>query len=70
MEVTPDGSYRVAERGVSNRDSVAAAAVTEAVVTGLFGVRGRKEGPAVGFEDTVFGRLDGIRVRGYGLPAS
>jgi hypothetical protein len=36
MEVTADGRYRVAERGVSNRESVAAVAVTEAVIAGLF----------------------------------
>src|SRR6202012_6169020 len=38
MEATADGRYRVAERGVSNRESVAAVAVTEAVIAGLFGI--------------------------------
>lgn len=38
MEVTRDGSYRVAERGVSNRESNAAVAVTETVIAGLFGI--------------------------------
>jgi hypothetical protein len=36
MEATPAGPYRVAERGVSNRESVAAVALTEAVIKGLF----------------------------------
>jgi len=38
MEHIGDGRYRVAERGVSNRDSNAGVAVTEAVIAGLFGL--------------------------------
>ncbi|WP_328911771.1 MULTISPECIES: laminin G domain-containing protein [unclassified Streptomyces] len=55
MEVTEGGRYRVAERGVSNRESVAAVAVTEAVIAGLFGV----EGAGVGADPvvTAFGAL-------------
>jgi hypothetical protein len=44
MEATADGRYRVAERGVSNRESVAAVAVTEAVIAGLFGVEAEPAG--------------------------
>ena len=55
-----DGRYRVAERGVSNRDSNAAVAVTEAVIAGLFGIRAD------------FGTLDqplGATESPYGTPA-
>jgi hypothetical protein len=38
MEILPDGSVRVAERGISNRDSIAAAATAEAVLSALFDV--------------------------------
>lgn len=37
QEAVGNGRYRTAERGVSNRESVAAAAVTEAILVGLFG---------------------------------
>ncbi|MFJ4989305.1 hypothetical protein ACIP9H_36600 [Streptomyces sp. NPDC088732] len=68
MEVTPDGSYRVAERGVSNRESVAAVAVTEAVLGGLFGIAAevlRPGGPPL---ENAFGRLTDVRAAGHGLP--
>ncbi|GIH10367.1 hypothetical protein Rhe02_84340 [Rhizocola hellebori] len=38
MEAVGGGRYRVAERGVANRDTNAAIAVTEAVIAGLFGI--------------------------------
>jgi hypothetical protein len=70
MEVTADGTYRVAERGVSNRESVAAVAVTEAVIAGLFGIdaglgalSGRVEGSTRG----EFGELHGVRAIGFDL---
>ncbi|MYV54487.1 laminin G domain-containing protein [Streptomyces sp. SID3212] len=69
MEVTPDGSYRVAERGVSNRESNAAVAVTEAVLAGLFGIRSgftsltRDQGAA----RSPYGRLENIRALGFDL---
>ncbi|MFC4035610.1 hypothetical protein ACFO3J_29695 [Streptomyces polygonati] len=74
MEVTEDGSYRVAERGVSNRESVAAVAVTEAVIAGLFGVEAGLSslggGAVEGTLDTEYGRLTGVRSAGFDLPAS
>jgi hypothetical protein len=72
MEVTPDGSYRVAERGVSNRESVAAVAVTEAVIAGLFGVEASVSslgGAVEGALLTEYGRLSGVRAVGFDLPA-
>ncbi|MEV0718604.1 hypothetical protein, partial [Asanoa sp. NPDC050611] len=38
MEIVADGRVRVAGRGVANRDSIAGAAIAEAVIAGLFGV--------------------------------
>lgn len=61
MEVTPDGTYRVAERGVSNRESVAAVAVTEAVLAGLFGIAADVLQPGVPPLENAFGRLTGVR---------
>ncbi|MFF3562404.1 hypothetical protein ACFYXS_20430 [Streptomyces sp. NPDC002574] len=61
MEVTPDGTYRVAERGVSNRESVAAVAVTEAVLAGLFGIAAEVLQPGAPALENVFGRLTGVR---------
>ncbi|MCX4791960.1 hypothetical protein OG369_39610 [Streptomyces sp. NBC_01221] len=66
MEVTADGSYRVAERGVSNRESVAAVAVTEAAIAGLFGVEARIGTPDKAQEGVVrncFGELRNVQVR-------
>ncbi|WP_433887962.1 hypothetical protein [Streptomyces sp. CA-111067] len=74
MEVTPGGGYRVAERGVSNRESVAAVAVTEAVIAGLFGVRpsvhraGSAAPGAPGGVRGPFGELLNIRAVGFDLP--
>jgi hypothetical protein len=48
MESVGGGRFRVAERGVANRDSLAGAAATEAILVGLFGLHtGRPPGPAV-----------------------
>ncbi|WP_333767036.1 hypothetical protein [Streptomyces sp. IBSBF 2435] len=61
-----EGTYRVAERGVSNRESVAAVAVTEAVIAGLFGIEaglGTLAGPPEGVTRTEFGELHGVRGR-------
>ncbi|UWE10721.1 hypothetical protein [Actinacidiphila bryophytorum] len=72
MEVRPDGSYRVAERGVSNRESVAAVAVTEAVIAGLFGIEagiGGLAGRVEGSTRSAFGELSGVRAVGFDLPA-
>ncbi|MET7422598.1 LamG domain-containing protein [Dactylosporangium sp. NPDC005555] len=38
MESVGGGRFRVAERGVANRDSLAGAAATEAILVGLFGL--------------------------------
>ncbi|MET9877047.1 LamG domain-containing protein [Actinacidiphila glaucinigra] len=67
MEVTADGTYRVAERGVSNRESVAAVAVTEAVLAGLFGVAAEVLRPGCAALENGFGRLTGVRVAGRDL---
>ncbi|MEU6341526.1 hypothetical protein ABZ883_11335 [Streptomyces sp. NPDC046977] len=61
MEVTPDGGYRVAERGVSNRESVAAVAVTEAVLAGLFGIAAEVLQPGGAPLENAFGRLTDVR---------
>jgi hypothetical protein len=69
VEAIGEGNYRVAERGVSNRDSNAAVAATEAVIAGLFGIRAdfaALEAPA-GSVDSAFGRLSGVRVVGFDL---
>ncbi|MDX2703343.1 hypothetical protein PV350_10790 [Streptomyces sp. PA03-6a] len=68
MEVTPDGTYRVAERGVSNRESVAAVAVTEAVLAGLFGIAAEVLQPGAPPLENAFGRLTGVRAAGHDLP--
>ncbi|WP_052850012.1 laminin G domain-containing protein [Streptomyces avicenniae] len=70
MEVTADGGYRVAERGVANRDSNAAVAVTETVLAGLFGIEAGIEslGRRVGRVETPFGRLTNVRAVGFSLP--
>ncbi|MFI0941686.1 hypothetical protein [Streptomyces sp. NPDC021020] len=73
MEVTADGTYRVAERGVSNRESVAAVAVTEAVIAGLFGIEAdlaSLTGPPAGATAGEFGELRGVRAVGFDLEAA
>ncbi|MFI5757294.1 laminin G domain-containing protein [Streptomyces sp. NPDC051569] len=72
MEVTEDGTYRVAGRGVANRDSNAGVAVTEAVIAGLFGIEAGIESLSkdVGTDRTPYGRLENIRAVGFGLPRS
>ena len=60
---------RVAERGVSNRDSNAAVAVTEAVIAGLFGIRadfGTLE-VVEGSTESPYGSLHGVRAVGFDL---
>jgi hypothetical protein len=71
VEAIGGGSYRVAERGISNRESNAAVGVTEAVIAGLFGIRPGFEQPGerVGHAAGEFGELSGIRVVGFDLPA-
>jgi hypothetical protein len=69
VEAIGGGRFRVAERGVSNRESNAAVDVAEAVIGGLFGIRAdftslqQPEGSAV----TEFGILHGIRAIGFDL---
>ena len=70
MEHVADGKYRVAERGVSNRDSNAAVAVTEAVIAGLFGIRadfGALVDPQGSLESEI-GLLRNVRAVGFDLP--
>jgi len=72
QEAIGGGRYRTAERGVSNRESNAAVAVTEAVIVGLFGIRGdftALEHPA-GTTTTPFGTLHGVRALGFDLSRS
>ena len=70
VEAVGDGHYRVAERGVSNRDSNAAVAVTEAILAGLFGIRADFEnlGLPIGEATSTFGSLTGVRAIGFDLP--
>ncbi|WP_238008487.1 hypothetical protein KZZ52_32220 [Dactylosporangium sp. AC04546] len=46
MEAVGGGRFRVAERGVANRDSNAGVAATEAVLVGLFGLHAGFAGPS------------------------
>ncbi|MEU3980581.1 hypothetical protein AB0F77_10795 [Streptomyces sp. NPDC026672] len=72
MEVAADGGYRVAGRGVANRDSNAAVAVTEAVLAGLFGIEAGIESLSkdIGTTRTPYGRLENVRAIGFDLPRS
>ncbi|MCU1411673.1 MAG: hypothetical protein JWR04_2380 [Rhodoglobus sp.] len=69
VEAIGGGEYRVAERGVSNRDSNAAVAVTETVIAGLFGIRAEFAGlhEPEGSLESPFGRLRGVRAVGFDL---
>jgi hypothetical protein len=69
IEAIGDGQYRVAERGVSNRESNAAVAVTETVIGGLFGIAAEYESleHPTGMLDNEFGRLHGVRAIGFDL---
>ncbi|PJJ61898.1 hypothetical protein [Compostimonas suwonensis] len=70
MEAIGDGRFRVAERGVSNRESNAAVAVSEAVIAGLFGVEASVHGlrsPVEGSVESAWGRLSNIRAVGFDL---
>jgi hypothetical protein len=69
IEAVEGGRYRVAERGVSNRETGAAVAILDTVVAGLFGVKGdftsltRQQGST-----SISGaRLTNIRAIGYDL---
>jgi hypothetical protein len=69
VEHVGGGRYRVAERGVSNRDSNAAVAVTEAVLAGLFGIRadfGTLQAVR-GSTESPYGTLHGVRAVGFDL---
>jgi hypothetical protein len=66
VEAIGGGEYRVAERGVSNRDSNAAVAVTEAVIAGLFGIRAEFAEPS-GSTRSAYGELHGVRAVGFDL---
>lgn len=70
MEVTDSGRYRVAERGVSNRDSNAAVAVTEAVIAGLFGIEAGFAAldHTTGSLSSPMGALENVRAVGFDLP--
>ncbi|WP_426592434.1 hypothetical protein ACPPVS_11665 [Cellulomonas sp. McL0617] len=70
VESVGGGRYRVAERGISNRESVAAVAVTEAVLAGVFGLQPEfaSLGRPVGTLSTTFGELHGVRAVGFDLP--
>ncbi|WP_426626135.1 hypothetical protein ACPPVW_08950 [Leifsonia sp. McL0607] len=69
MEVTEDGGYRVAERGISNRESNAAVAMTEAVIGGLFGIEGDFGSLAhpAGAAKSSAGTLRNVRAVGFDL---
>jgi hypothetical protein len=71
VEAVGGGQYRVAERGVSNRESSAGVAVTETVIGGLFGISAEFESleHPTGVLDNEFGRLHGVRAIGFDLPA-
>jgi hypothetical protein len=66
MEATGGGRFRVAERGVSNRDSVAGVAATEAIVAGLFGFHATFADVAApsGVESCAAGELRNVNVHG------
>ncbi|MEV4509927.1 laminin G domain-containing protein [Dactylosporangium sp. NPDC049525] len=59
METVGGGRFRVAERGVANRDSLAGAAATEAILVGLFGL---PAGSAAGGHVPGIGTLHHVRV--------
>lgn len=69
VESVGGGRFRVAERGISNRDSNAAIGIAEAVVAGLFGVEARFDRPGAGTTHCPFGTLENIRAVGFDLPA-
>ncbi|MFJ1709146.1 hypothetical protein [Kitasatospora sp. NPDC088346] len=67
MEAVGDGRYRVAERGVSNRDCNSGVAVTEAVIAGLFGLYAGHSDLAVPDEPITAsaGELHNVNGRGF-----
>ncbi|QAY72670.1 hypothetical protein ET445_04225 [Agromyces protaetiae] len=69
VESIGGGRFRVAERGVSNRDSNAAVAVSEAVVGGLFGILAGFEHAGAGSLESEWGTLRNVRAVGFDLAA-
>lgn len=67
VEARGGGAFWVAERGVSNRDSNAASAVTESVLAGLFGIRAGFAESGSGTSENEFGRLRNVRAVGFDL---
>ncbi|MCO6010529.1 hypothetical protein NE236_36785 [Actinoallomurus purpureus] len=69
MEVTRSPHYRVAEHGVSNRDSSAAVAFAETVLAGLFGIGAGFAGllHPQGSAASVAGELTNVRAVGFDL---
>jgi hypothetical protein len=71
IEAIGAGRYRVAERGASNRESIAGVAATEAIIAGLFGINAfiRSIEEPEGVTANGFGTLSGVRAVGFDLPA-
>ena len=71
IEAIDAGRYRVAERGASNRESIAGVAATEAIIAGLFGINAfiRSIEEPEGVTANRFGTLRGVRAVGFDLPA-
>ncbi|KAB7598122.1 hypothetical protein ET532_011815, partial [Verminephrobacter sp. Larva24] len=67
MEAVGKGHYRVAERGVSNRDSLGAVAVTDAVLTALFGLELTLDRVGTGQLESELGTLRNVRAAGFDL---
>lgn len=68
VEAFGGGRFRVAERGVSNRESNAAVAVSEAIVGGLFGIGAGFERAGSGTLRSDWGTLRNVRAVGFDLP--
>jgi len=68
VEAIGDGKFRTAERDTSNRDSSAAAAVTEAVLGGLFDISGHFGRSNRATTVSRWGQLFGVRAVGHDLP--
>ncbi|TDV57859.1 hypothetical protein [Actinophytocola oryzae] len=69
VEAIGGGRFRVAERGVANRDSNAAVACTEAVIAGLFDITAGFGRIGAGTLHCPFGTLQNVRAAGFDLPA-
>jgi hypothetical protein len=68
VEAVGGGRFRVAERGVNNRDSNAAVGIAEAIVAGLFGIEARFGSLGAGSTHCPFGTLENVRAVGFDLP--